>query len=192
MELNKFNKQTKVYNDNEYIFGLKRGDSDVTHSFFYKLCSYTLNDIRWSLMKGRIDYDELVNELYLYMSYDNWHKLDTFEGKNNCTLKSWMVRLAWRFFMQQRPRLIFDGSLAEYEKSDGCEETVDILNLEIAMDVESTFKRMTNKRYVRVLKWMLIDGYEADEIAQLLATTTSNIYNIKHRAIVQFIETYNS
>lgn len=191
MELNRFNNQTKAFSDNDYIDGLKHDDSNVIQTFFYSLCNYTLNDIRWSLMHGRIDYDELVNELYLYLSADNWHKLDTFEGKNNCTLKSWMVRLAWRFFMQQRPRLLFDGYHPEYEKGDGYEETEDSLNLEIAMDVESTFSRMSNKRYVQVLKWMLIDGFDADEVAKFLDTPVSNIYNIKHRAIVQFVETYN-
>ena len=191
MELNRFSKRTKVYSDNEYISGLKRGDTDVIKSFFYSLCSYTLNDIRWSMMQGRIDYDELVNELYLYISAGNWHKLDTFEGKNNCTLRSWMVRLAWRFFMQQRPRLLFEGCLSEYEIGNGMEEPEDSLNLEIAMDVESTFKRMSNTRYVQVLKWMLIDGYDADKVAKFLGTPLSNVYNIKHRAIVQFVETYN-
>lgn len=192
MEPNRFKRTSKVYNDNDYIEGLKRSDADTIQSFFYSLCSFTLNDIRWSLMQGRIDYDELVNELYLYMSVDNWRKLDTFKGKNNCTLKSWMVRLAWRFFMQQRTRLLFEGYSSEYEKiSDSKEPSEDSLNLEIAMDVESTFKRMANKRYVQVLKWMLVDGYDADEVAKLLDTSVSNIYNIKHRAIVQFVETYN-
>lgn len=191
MGLNRFKRTSKVFSDNDYIEGLKRGDACTIQSFFYSLCSFTLNDIRWSLMQGRIDYDELVNELYLYMSVDNWHKLDTFEGKNNCTLKSWMVRLAWRFFMQQRPRLLFEGCASEYESGNSMEETEDSLNLEIAMDVESTFKRMANKRYVQVLKWMLVDGYDADEVAKLLNTPVSNIYNIKHRAIIQFVETYN-
>lgn len=191
MELNGFNKRTKIYSDMEYISGLQRGDADVIKSFFYSPCSYTLNDIRWSLMQGRIDYDELVNELYLYLSVDSWHKLDTFEGKNNCTLKSWMVRLAWRFFMQHRTRLLSEGSLSEYESGKDVNISEDSLNLEIAMDVESTFKRMSSKRYVQVLKWMLVDGYDADEVAKLLGTPVSNVYKIKHRAIVQFVETYN-
>lgn len=190
MKLNRFSKRTKIYSDNEYISGLKRGDADVIESFFYSLCSYTLNDIRWSLMQGCIDYDELVNELYIYMSVDNWHKLDTFKGKNNCTLKSWMVRLAWRFFMQQRSRLLFDGCPLEADKFYFNAVSMETLDHDIAMDVESTFNRMPNKRYVQVLKWMLADGYDADEVAKFLDTTVPNIYNIKHRAIVQFVETY--
>lgn len=178
-----------TYSDLEYITGLKAGDSKITHSFFYSLCGYTLNDIRWSLMQGHVDYDELVNELYLYLSLDNWHKLDTFEGKNGCTLRSWMVRLCWRFFLQRRDMLLFSSSESEGRKEYG--ETYDNLQLEISMDIETTFKRMTNKRYVQLLVWMLVDGYNADEVTERLSTPVSNVYNIKHRAILQFVETYN-
>ncbi|MCM1141568.1 MAG: hypothetical protein NC453_23600, partial [Muribaculum sp.] len=88
-------------------------------------------------------------------------------------------------------RLLCEGSLSECESGKDVDISEDSLNLEIAMDVESTFKRMSNKRYVQVLKWMLVDGYDADEVAKLLGTPVSNVYNIKHRAIEQFVETYN-
>lgn len=191
MEPNKFKKKNRRYSDCDYIIGLKQEDTKTIESFFYSLCSFTLNDIRWSLLQGRVDYDELVNELYLYLSVDGWHKLDTFEGKNNCSLKSWMVKLAWRFFMQQRSQLLFDGYQPEYDRGYGFEESEDSLILEISMDIDATFKQMTNKRYVQVLKWMLVDGYDADEVAGFLDTAVSNVYNIKHRAIVQFVDTYN-
>ena len=185
------NMYPEIYSDSEYISGLKCGKDSVTRSFFYALCGYTLNDIKWSLMQGRVEYDELVNELYLYLSVNNWHKLDTFTGKNSCTLKSWMVRVAWRFFMPQRTRLLSDGYSDEFEKSSECSDTEDTLALEIRMDVESTFDRMENRRYVQVLKWMLVNGFDADEVAGFLGTPMSNVYNIKHRAIVQFVELYN-
>jgi DNA-directed RNA polymerase specialized sigma24 family protein len=72
------------------------------------------------------------------------------------------------------------------------EETTDNLDAEITMDVNSTFERMANKRYVQVLQWMLVDGYNADEVADRLGVTVANVYNIKHRAIVQFVEVYNA
>lgn len=190
MESEKIYKQSNSYSDNDYITGLKKGDSAITRSFFYTLCNFTLNDIRWSLMQGRLDYDELVNELYLYLSVNNWHKLDTFEGKNNCSIKSWVVTLAWRFFMQNRTKLLY-GECVDYGKVGSSMATNDHLNLDIAMDVESTFSRMTNQRYVQVLKWMLIDGYEAEDVAKFLNTLPANVYNIKHRAILQFVKTYN-
>lgn len=176
--------------DTEYIAGLKRSDNHITKSFFYGLCSYTLNDIRFSLTQNVIEYDELVNELFIYLSKDNWHKLDTFAGLNGCTLRSWIVRISWRFFMNQRERLL--GIVAASVDDGQISDTIDNFDADIAMDVESTFSRMTNDRYVQVLKWMLVEGYDADEVAARLNTSVSNVYNIKHRAIVQFVEVYNA
>ena len=180
----------KKISDAEYIAGLKRSDNHIAESFFYGLCSYTLNDIKFSLMQNVIEYDELVNELYIYLSKDDWHKLDTFASLNGCTLRSWVVRISWRFFMNQRERLLGILTLSTDDVQIG--DTIDELDVDVAMDVESTFSRMSNERYVQVLKWMLVEGYSADEVAVRLDTSVSNVYNIKHRAIVQFVDVYNA
>ena len=179
----------KTISDADYIAGLKNGDNHITESFFYGLCNYMLNDIRCSLMHCDVDYDELVNELFIYLSKDNWHKLDTFSGINGCCLFSWITRISWRYFFKQRSHLLAKRviDLKEIQKTNN----IDNLYVEITMDINTTFERMPNKRYVQVLNWMLVDGYDAEEVAKLLRTTVANVYNIKHRAIVQFDETYN-
>ncbi len=184
------NSPQRRYTDKEYIEGLKSGNGIITHNFFYVLCNYTLNDIRMSLMNSQLEYDDLVNELYIYLSEKCWHSLDTFAGLNGCSLKSWMNRVAWRYFLHRRKRLM-GFSTENIDEVAINETTDDNLIAEIAMDVESTFARMRNKRYVEVLRWMLVDGLEAEEVAKRLDTSVANVYNIKHRAIVQFIETYN-
>ena len=179
----------KNISDAEYIEGLKRSNNDITEAFFYGLCNYTLNDIMYSVMQNAVDYDELVNELYLYLSANNWHKLDTFAGLNGCTLRSWVVRIAWRFFMNQRERLLGITNVSVDDVQ--IENVVDGLDMEIAMDVETTLSKMKNERYVKVLRWMFVDGLDAEEVANLLNTSIPNVYNIKHRAIVQFVEIYS-
>ena len=180
----------KNISDIEYIAGLKSGNNHITESFFYGLCNYLLNDIRFSLMEGNVDYDELVNELFIYLSKDNWHKLETFAGINGCSLCSWVTRITWRYFFKQRERLLGKVVLDITDIQVG--NTSDNLDTEIAMDVNTTFERMPNKRYVQVLQWMLVEGYDADEVATKLNTTVANVYNIKHRAIVQFVDEYNA
>lgn len=180
----------KKISDTEYIAGLKSGNNHIIESFFYGLCNYLLNDIKFSLMDGNVDYDELVNELFLYLSKDNWHKLDTFAGINGCSLCSWVTRITWRYFFKRRECLLGKTTL-DITDTHVC-LTSDNLDTEIAMDVTTTFERMPNKRYVQVLQWMLVEGYDADEVATKLNTTAANVYNIKHRAIVQFVEVYNA
>lgn len=180
----------KKISDAEYIVGLKSSNNHITESFFYGLCNYLLNDIRYSLMEGNVEYDELVNELFVYLSKDNWHKLDTFSGINGCSLCTWVTRIAWRYFLKQRERLL--GKIVFDITEIQIGNTTDNLDAEIAMDVNTTFERMPNKRYVQVLRWMLVEGYDAEEVAVKLNTTAANAYNIKHRAIVQFVEVFNA
>lgn len=180
----------KKVSDKEYINGLKRGDKDITEMFFYGLCNYMLNDIKFSLMQGSVEYDELVSELFIFLSKDNWHKLDTFSGINGCSLCSWVARITWRYFMKQRERLLGKAALDITEIQ--IDDIDNYLEEEIVEDVMSTFENMSNERYVQILQWMFVEGYEADEVAEKLNTTKSNVYNIKHRAIVQFVETFKS
>ena len=176
--------------DAEYIQGLKENNSEIVRFFFYEFCRYTLNDIRNSVFHGTLDYDDLVDELYLYLSENQWHKMDTFQGLNGCHLKSWMVTLCWRFFVQRRQSFL---GLPDNENVDVATlQSVpsDEFDIEMWMDVESTFSAMPNPKYVMVLRMLLHEGFTPQEVARVLHTNIANVYNIKHRAIVQFIQTY--
>ena len=180
----------KKISDREFIAGLKDGDNSITEAFFYGLCNYALNDIKYSLMQNCVDYDELVSELFIYLSKDAWHKLATFEGKNGCSLATWINCVAWRYFLKQRDRLMGKGEMDIDQVR--LYKAAESLNTEMAIDIKNTFASMPNKRYVEVLQLMLVEGFDAEEVASKLGTTVSNIYNIKHRAIVQFVEVYSA
>lgn len=176
--------------DIDYINGLKTADQEITYRFFYELCGYILYDIRSTLLQDRVEFDDMVNELYVYLSDRNWHKLDTFAALNGCRLSSWMIPLSWRFFLQKRAYLLgmsVDNSMEVGKVKD---DYMDEFDIEVLLDVEQTFAVMPNKKYVQVLRWLLIDGYNPDEVAVRLHIRVSNVYNIKHRAVVQFIKYY--
>lgn len=176
--------------DIDYINGLKTADQKITYRFFYELCGYILYDIRSTLLQDRVEFDDMVNELYVYLSDRNWHKLDTFAALNGCRLSSWMIPLSWRFFLQRRAYLLgmsVDNSMEVGKVKD---DYMDEFDIEVLLEVEQTFAVMPNKKYVQVLRWLLIDGYNPDEVAVQLHTRVSNVYNIKHRAVVQFIKYY--
>jgi RNA polymerase sigma factor, sigma-70 family len=180
-----------LLSDNDYIYGLKNLDNRVTHQFFYKECCFLLNDIRYSLYNGRIGYDELVNELYLELSAGNWKRLNSFSGVNDCHLKTWLSVVSWHFFYKKKMALMEKDS--EEELMSICKDTYDIeLNIEIAMDVKRVMSLMKNERYVDILRLMIIEGYSPEEVARKWNKAVDNIYNIKHRAIKEFLSIYNS
>lgn len=176
--------------DIDYINGLKTADQKITYRFFYELCGYILYDIRSTLLQDRVEFDDMVNELYVYLSDRNWHKLDTFAALNGCRLSSWMIPLSWRFFLQRRAYLLGMSVYNSMEVGKVKDDYMDEFDIEVLLDVEQTFAVMPNKKYVQVLRWLLIDGYNPDEVAVRLHIRVSNVYNIKHRAVVQFIKYY--
>ena len=52
-------------------------------------------------------------------------------------------------------------------------------------DLERLFENMSTKRYVYVIRKLILEDYEPNDIAHELKITTANLYNIKRRAIAQ-------
>lgn len=178
--------------DAEIIVGLKSSDSFIRDFYvkrlFYKELRGLLSAIQYSLFKGRVEYDELVNELYVYLSQNNWAALDTYRGDNKARLNSWLSKVAWRFFMnsyRKSSRLLMEDAI-DY----GGRSPVMISDDEIRMDIESVLRKMPNRRYAEILKLNLHYGYTAEELSVIMDTTVSNVYNLKHRAVMQFLSIY--
>ena len=179
--------------DAEIIVGLKSSDSAIrdfyVNRLFYKELKPLLCTIQYSLFKGTVDYDELVNDLYIHLSRNNWSALDSYRGDNQARLSSWVSRVAWHYFMNSYRRLsrVLPGE-------DGVLESMKsyavVSDDHLRMDIEEVLKLMPNRRYAEVLKLNLYYGYPAEDIAVLMNTTVSNVYNIKHRAVMQFISIY--
>lgn len=81
---------------------------------------------------------------------------------------------------------------SEEELINSCRNTYNTeLNIEVAIDVKRVMSLMKNKRYADILRLMIIEGYTPEEVARKWNKTIDNIYNIKHRAIKEFLSIYN-
>ena len=177
------------YQDAIFIEALRNGNNEVSRHFFYKEIGGILHKIRMEVFRGNVVFDEMVNELYLYLSRDNWTKLDGFDGKNGCRLRTWMIPVAWRYFMSIRERLLRTEKIDD--NSGVIRDSVrDDLRIQIAIDVNAVLSRMPNVRYAEIIRLLLIEGYASQDVADMLDLRVENIYNLKHRAINQFIEMY--
>lgn len=184
-------KNPKQLNETDAIFieALRNGNNEISRQFFYKEIVGILHKIRMEVFRGNVDFDELVSELYLYLSRDNWTKLDGFDGKNGCRLRTWMIPVAWRYFMSIRERLLRTENIDD--NSGVIRDSVsDNLRIQIAIDVNAVLSRMPNQRYAEIIRLLLIEGYDSQDVADMLDVRVENIYNLKHRAINQFIELY--
>lgn len=178
--------------DQIVIRGLRSGDPE-THNrcvrrVFYEDLEPLLSNIRNTLFKGIVEYDELVNELYLFLSRNNWKVLDSFQGRNGARLSTWLSHVTWHYFMSAYKR---DSRIDYMEDLSYLDRQVHTISAaEMRIDIERTLSRMTNERYVAVIRLLIIEGRKTEEVAKMLETTIQNIYNLKHRAIAQFLEIY--
>lgn len=188
METTKTQKQLNEQ-DSRFVRGLISGDNKICHQFFYQEIGGILHKIRMDVFHGCIEIDEMVSELYLYLAKDGWRKISGFDGKNGCRLRTWMIPVAWRYFLKIKdtfPTGSSDNDECEREDSHVC----DNLRIQIAIDVNAVMAKMTNYRYAEILRLLLIEGYSPQEVADMLGMRVANVYNLKHRAVTQFIALY--
>lgn len=172
-----------------FIEALRSGNNELSCQFFHNEIVGILHTIRLKVFRGLVGFDELVSELYLYLSQNDWAKLNGFDGKNGCRLRTWMIPVAWRYFISIREKLLY-GDRGGYGTIADVDSVHDGLRMSIMMDVNAVLSRMPNRRYAEILRLLLVEGYTVPEVADMFALKVENVYNLKHRAIVQFIKLY--
>lgn len=187
MESRKNSKQINE-KDATFIEALKMGNNEISRQFFYEEIIGILHRIRAEVFHGLVNIDEMVSELYLYLSKDDWAKLNGFDGKNGCRLRTWMIPVTWRYFVNIRDRMLCTESVTGKEVD--IDSLRDDLRIQIAIDVNAVLAKMPNRRYAEIIRLLLIEGYAVQDVADMLDTRVENVYNLKHRAIAQFIELY--
>ena len=171
--------------DRQIIEALIARDWQVTRQFFYKDCRPLFMSIIRNVFSYEVDYDEFVNEFYLYLMENDAYRLRQFQGRS--TIYQWMKVVALRYFIAKRDRMI-DNEPKEVLIDNAVHD--DIVNeeedLTAKMDIERIFSLMSNRRYVYVIKRLVLQEAEPKVVAQEMRTGVDNLYNIKKRAIAAF------
>lgn len=150
------------------IKGLKSKDKDVRRTsidrFFNKDLDRLINRLKYDIFKGKMEYDDIVSDLYLYLADGGWKVLDTYGGDSR--LATWVSCEVWR-------------------------ESAGMLNeTEIKADVYKVLSIMPDVQYAEVLRLNLVEKYDPESTAALMGITVADFYKIKTCAIRQFISVY--
>ena len=168
--------------DREIIQGLIRKDSRVTEEFFFGACRPLFCSIINQVFSYEVDYDEFVNELYVYLMENDAQKLKDIEYRSS--VFTWLKVLAIRYLIKKRDRMIdLNHEKPLYVTPDSAvdgEEEISAKN-----DLERLLAMMSNKRYVFVIRKLMIEDCNPEELAKEMGVTTANLYNIKRRAMSQ-------
>ena len=173
--------------EQQIIEALIARDERVTQQFFFKDCRPLFMSIMRHVFSYEVDYDEFVNEFYLYLMEDEAYRLKQFQGRSS--IYQWMKVIAIRYFVARR------DSMIDMEPKDTLSDSViqdEAVEEESAMtarmDVERLFALMPNKRYVYVIRRLVLQEAEPKVVAQELDTNVDNLYNIKKRAMAALTE----
>lgn len=173
--------------DQQIIEALIARDERVIKQFFFGNCRPLFLSIIRYVFSYEVDYDEFVNEFYLHLMENDAYRLRQFQGRS--TIYQWMKVIAIRYFIAKRDSMIDNESMDTLLNSDVQNETVDSEKKMIAkMDIEHLFSLMPNRRYVYVIRRLVLQEAEPKVVAQELRTNVDNLYNIKKRAIAALTE----
>ncbi len=177
-----FNEQVTM-TDQEIIEGLINRDSRVTEEFFFVKCQPLFYSVMRSVFDFEVEYDEMVNELYVYLMEDDASKLRHFEYRS--TIYIWLKVLAIHYFVKKRDRMIDDNS--QDTPYNGQDKESDSQTESAEYDIERLFEAMPTKRYVEVIRRLILEDCEPEVLAKEMNITTANLYNIKRRSMAQLI-----
>ncbi len=179
---------TTYTEDIEIANAILKRDEDITRAFFYKKCRGMLTSIIQKVFPYPVEYDELVNMLYVYIMEDDAYRLRQYAGRSSIYL--WLRTTATRFFIKYRDKVIDDTSHesplvgTSIEPEDEVEENAG----EDDCIVRRAFDSMPNRRYAYALQRLVIDEAPPELVAKEMSVTVDNLYNIKKRALAQLTQ----
>jgi len=167
--------------DLEIVKALIDGDETISRQFFFENCRPLFVSIIKIVFPYSVDYDEFVNEFYIYLMENDAARLRQFEGRSS--IYQWLKTVALRFalWLRSKGRVIDTRSQEPlYPKEQSSYEES---GKHAKMDVEALLGKMKNKRQAYVIRRHLIDDISESALAVELGVKVSNMYNIKKRAM---------
>ncbi len=168
--------------DLQIVRGFIERDERVTERFFFRDCRPLFVSVIRKIFDYEVDYDEFVNEFYVYLMDNDAARLRQFEGRSS--VFQWMKIVAIRYFWLKRSKMVEDRTKSELVERYTAEEALDTGRSVMAkMDVEALLEGMDNPRQVYVIRRLILDDAEPESVAKELKVTVDNLYNIKKRAL---------
>lgn len=163
--------------DGQILQSLISHDEVVTRQFFFKDCRPLFKSIINKVFSYHVDYDEFVNEFYLYLMDDDAQRLRQFQGRSS--IFQWLKIVAVRYFIAKRDNMIDMAgkkplSLIEPQMTD---------QSSAPLDMETLLDLMPNKRYAHIIRCLILEDRDHASVAEELSVTVDNLYNIKKRAV---------
>lgn len=168
--------------DKEIIDSLITHDPQVTAQYFFKDCRpLFVSVIRRVFGTQIVDFDEIISELYILLMENDAKKLHSFKFES--TLYQWLKTTTIRhcLLLKSKGKVIDNESQEPLGNSNESQSYTECSQAQ--MDIETLLRQMKNQRYALVIRMLMIEDMQSNDVAQKLSVTVDNLYNIKRRAM---------
>lgn len=158
-------------------------DPAAIEELFFDICGSMIGGIARDFS---FEPEDLLGDLYVHLSADNWRRLRTWRGESS--IKAWMRQVALNYCMRQVQDRNHVQSLSDSDEADG---SVDPILSELEDEIDrvvdrvvllQSIERVNNARYRYVL-YQILDGKDNAQIASELGTTIDQGYVLRSRSI---------
>ena len=179
-----------IYKDDaQLVAELLAGNEGALHYVFYDHFKPLLKMNAYKAAGTKlVTYDDLVQELYLYLSSNNWEKLRKYNPER--PFVNWFSVVSYRFF-KDFSRSMIDSSdqipisnMNDHQTAFMCNGTIGT----IMMDIKQAISKLKPPRDSQILEALLLRDEEPEIVAKRHNVTVDNLYNIKRRAIAKLIK----
>ena len=164
--------------DKEIVSGVLLDKEQAIHRFFFEECKPIFLFIIRKIFNHKVEENELINELYLYLKEKNWQKLRQFDYRYK--LKTWISKIAFRFFEKKKMELMQKESSEHLLPEQIADESAYFKD-----DAENLLNVLQNKRYRSVILALILEDREPKKVADEMGVTVENLHKIKRRALQQ-------
>lgn len=177
--------------DADMVARLIENDEAMVSYVFYDHYSDLLRLNAMKATAGKnVELDDLIQELYLYMSDNEWEKLKRYDSSQ--PFVAWFSVVSYRFFKNfSRSMIDSCNQVSIYSMKD--HQTLQSGNgilSSIMMDVRDAIARLWPPRDREILEALLLREEEPAEVARQFGVTVDNLYNIKRRALLKLIKNH--
>ena len=179
-----------IYKDDaQLVAELLAGNEGALHYVFYDHFKPLLKMNAYKAAGTKlVTYDDLVQELYLYLSSNNWEKLRKYDPER--PFVNWFSVVSYRFF-KDFSRSMIDSS-DQIPISNMNDHQTDFMSNgtigTIMMDIKQAISKLKPPRDSQILEALLLRDEEPEIVAKRHNVTVDNLYNIKRRAIAKLIK----
>lgn len=179
-----------IYKDDaQLVAELLAGNEGALHYVFYDHFNPLLKMNAYKAAGTKqVEYDDLVQELYLYLSDNDWEKLRKYNPER--PFINWFSVVSYRFFkdfscsMIDLSNQIPISNMNDHQTAFMSNGTIGT----IMMDIKRAISKLKPPRDSEILEALLLRDEEPETVAKRHNITVDNLYNIKRRAIAKLIK----